>query len=64
MIAPKTKKVSTWKIALTFSENSTKRSVISCSETPRVIPPTNAAISPLPKVTSARPKATSPTPSA
>ena len=37
MIAPKTKKVSTWKIALTFSEKSTKRSVISCSKKPSVI---------------------------
>ena len=53
MIAPKTKKVSTWKIALTFSEKSEKRSVISCSEMPSVIPRTKAAISPLPKVTSA-----------
>ncbi len=29
--APKTKKVRTWKIVLTFSLKSTKRSVISCS---------------------------------
>ncbi len=36
--APKTKNVSTWKIALTFSEKTVNRSVISCSENPRVIP--------------------------
>ena len=64
MIAPKTKNVSTWKIALTFSEKSTKRSVISCSKKPSVIPATNAAIRPLPKVTSASPKAASPNPTA
>ena len=62
--APKTKKVSTWKIALTFSEKSAKRSVILCSEIPSVIPKTKAAISPLPKVTSASPKAASPKPTA
>ena len=40
MTAPKTKKVSTWKIVLRFSEKSAKRSVISCSEKPSVIPAT------------------------
>jgi len=60
MIAPKTKKVSTWKIVLRFSEKSAKRSAISCSEKPSVIPATKAAIRPLPKVTSASPKAASP----
>ena len=62
--APKTKNVSTWKIALTFSEKSAKRSVISCSEIPSVIPKTKAAIRPLPKVTSASPKAARPKPTA
>ena len=62
MSAPKTKKVITWKIALTFSANSTNASVISCSATPIAIPATKAAIRPLPIVTSARPKAARPKP--
>ncbi len=60
--APKTKNVITWKIALTFSANSTKASGISCSATPIEMPATKAAIRPLPKVTSARPKAARPNP--
>ncbi len=57
--APKTKKVSTWKIALAFSANSTKPSGTSRSAAPIAIPQTKAAIRPLPIVTSERPKATS-----
>ena len=60
--APKTKKVSTCEIALTFSANSTKASGISCSATPIAIPATKAAIRPLPIVTSASPKAARPKP--
>ena len=56
--APKTKKVSTWKIALAFSANSTKPSGTSCSAAPSAMPQTKAAISPLPIVDSASPKAT------
>ena len=56
--APKTKNVSTCRIALVFSANSTKPSGTSRSAAPIAIPQTKAAIRPLPKVTSARPKAT------
>ena len=55
--APKAKKVTTWKIALMFSENSTKASGTSRSAAPIATPATKAAIRPLPIVTSARPKA-------
>ncbi len=53
--APNTKNVITWKIELTFSAKSWKRSGISCSVAPSAIPATNAAIRPFPNVTSARP---------
>src|SRR4051812_39827896 len=55
--APKTKKVSTWRIALVFSANSTKPSGTSLSLAAIAMPQTKAAISPFPIVTSARPKA-------
>ena len=55
--APKTKKVSTCRIALVFSANSTKPSGTSRSVAAIAMPQTKAAISPLPIVTSARPKA-------
>ena len=40
---------------MTFSAKSMKRSGISCSVAPSAMPATNAAMSPLPKVASARP---------
>ena len=55
--APKTKKVSTCRIALVFSANSTKPSGTSRSVAAIAMPQTKAAIRPLPIVTSARPKA-------
>ncbi len=55
--APKTKKVSTWRIVLALSAKSTKPSGTSSSVAAIAIPQTKAAISPLPHVTSARPKA-------
>ena len=50
--APKTKKVSTWKIVLAFSANSTKPCGTSCSLAPSAMPQTKAAIRPLPIVAS------------
>ena len=62
--APKAKKVSTCRIELTFSLKTTKSSAIARSATPSEMPQTNAAIRPLPTVTSAIPYASSPTPRA
>ena len=53
--APKAKKVRTCRIELTFSLKTTKSSAIARSAMPSEMPQTKAAISPLPKVTSASP---------